>query len=116
TIEAASHEQVAGLILEAAFPSIRTVARYYAFSLPVDYFLNSRFDSLSKIPDLHIPIAFVHAKRDPVIPFYLGRQLFEAAAEPKRFFSVDGEIHEGAMLALGLEQAKQLREFLFTKH
>lgn len=115
TVDAASQERVGGLILEAPFPSVRAVARYYAFSLPVDYLLSSRFDSASKIPQIRVPIAVVHGKRDPVIPFDLGQHLFEAAVGPKKFFSVDAEVHEGALMALGLEQTKQLREFLFNK-
>jgi hypothetical protein len=116
TVEIASQEAVGGIILEASFPSARAVARRHMFSLPVDYFLSTRFDSLSKIRKVRAPIAFVHGKHDPVVPFDLGRQLFDAAPEPKKFFQVDAEIHEGALMALGLSRTKELREFLFSRH
>ncbi len=115
TIDAASSEDVGGVILEAAFPNVRAVVRRYT-RMPLDYLLSSQFDSLSKILHVHAPIAFVHATRDPVIPFDLGQELFQAAAGPKKFFSVIGEIHEGALMALGLEQTKQLRDFLVRPH
>jgi fermentation-respiration switch protein FrsA (DUF1100 family) len=117
TVEIASRETVGGVILEAPFTSVRGVARHYMFSMPVDYLLSSRFDSLSKIQQVHAPIAVVHGKRDPVIPFELGQRLFDAAAVPKKLFPVAAEIHEGALMALGEERTKELREFLFNgKH
>ncbi|MDK2974980.1 MAG: uncharacterized protein PWP08_1351 [Methanofollis sp.] len=36
------------------------------------------------------PVLIFHAPADPVIPFADGRALFEAAAEPKEFFSFNG--------------------------
>lgn len=80
--------------------------------MPVDLLLRSRFDSLAKIPRIQAPIAIVHGKRDPVIPFSLGQQLFDAATGPKRFFAVDAEIHEGALMALGDARTRELRDFL----
>jgi len=113
TVEVASQQSVAGVILEAPLPSVRTLARHYAFSLPIDYFLSARFDSLSKIHNVRAPIVVVHGKGDPVIPFDLGQRLFNEASEPKRFFPVDAEIHEGVLMALGISRTKELREFLF---
>jgi uncharacterized protein len=109
TVDVASQDSVAGVILEAPLTSVRTLARHYAFSLPVDYFLSARFDSLSKIQNLRVPVAVVHARRDPVIPFDLGQELFNAAHEPKRFFPVDAELHEGVLMALGISRTKELQ-------
>jgi fermentation-respiration switch protein FrsA (DUF1100 family) len=113
TVELASREPVAGVILEAPFTSIRAVARHYMFSIPFDYVLKSRFDSLAKVLKLSAPVAVVHGRRDKVIPFDLGMQLFDAIPGTKKFFPVEAEIHEGALMALGSERTKELREFLF---
>ena len=115
-MEVASREDVAGIILEAPFPGIRELARSYTFSIPVDYLLSARFDSDSKIRAVQSPIAVIHARKDPVIPFVLGQRLFDTASDPKEFFAVEGEIHEGALMALEVEQMRQLREFLFKKN
>jgi fermentation-respiration switch protein FrsA (DUF1100 family) len=114
TVDAASQEPVGGIILEAPFTNIKDVARHYMYSMPVDYLLSSRFDSLSKITQVHAPIAVVHGERDPVIPFELGRQLYSAAAAPNKFFPGQAEIHEGALMALGIERTRELRDFLFS--
>ena len=115
TVEVAGHEPVAGIILEAPFPSVRALARSYTFSIPLDYFLSARFDSASKIGFIKVPIVVVHGKADPVIPFALGRQLFEGATSRKQFFAVEAPIHEGAMMALGVERTREIREFLFSE-
>jgi fermentation-respiration switch protein FrsA (DUF1100 family) len=85
-------------------------------SIPFDYVLKSRFDSLAKVSKLSAPVAVVHGKRDPVIPFKFGMQLFDAIPGAKKFFPVDADIHEGALMALGSERTKEIREFLFHNH
>lgn len=116
TIDVASEETCGGIILEAPFPSVRAVARRYMFSLPVDYLLGARFDSISKIPNVRAPIAVVHAKGDPVIPFVLGQQLFDAATSRKKLFPVDAPEHEGVLMLLGGQRTRELREFLFPEN
>jgi len=115
TLDVASQEQVAGILLEAPFPSVSALARAYTFSVPFDYFWTSRFDSLSKLRSIRVPVAVVHGTKDPLIPFALGQQVFDAAHEPKRLFAVEAEIHEGALMALGLERTGELRRFLFRE-
>lgn len=112
TVDLASHEPVAGVILEAPFPSVSIFARRLAFSFPIDYFLRSHFDSLSKISSIHAPIVVVHGRGDPVVPFDLGQQLFNGIPGRKKFFPANGEIHEGALMALTPTQILELRDFL----
>jgi fermentation-respiration switch protein FrsA (DUF1100 family) len=111
TIDFASHEAVAGIILEAPFPSSRAVIRRFAFSLPIDYLLKDRFNSLSKVANVHSPIAVVHSRGDPVVPYELGQQLFAGIEAPKRFFSVEEAVHEGALMSLRQSDLKEIRSF-----
>ena len=78
-----------------------------------DRVLVMRIPTEEKIGRIHVPIAIIHARNDPVLPFDLGVELFDSANEPKRFFEVGGEIHEGAIMGLGLEKLDELKEFLF---
>lgn len=113
TVDVAAQEPVAGVILEAPPTSAGAVARWHMFSIPVDLVMRARFDSLSKIHNVRAPIAIVHAKADPVVPFAFGQQLFDAAAAPKKLFAIDAELHEGAIFALGYARTQELRRFLF---
>jgi len=115
TIDLASSETVGAVILEAPFTSLGAVARRRAFGLPVDYILTTRYDSLSRVHSIRAPVAVIHANRDPVIPFELGMALYRQLPDPKRFFEVEGELHEGALLGLGLERTRQLKEFVLPR-
>ncbi len=112
SVDLASEERVGGLILEAPLTSVAGVARRI-FGLPMGWILRTRYDSIGKIGRIRFPIAIIHAQDDPVLPFDLGAELFDAANEPKLFFAVDGEVHEGAIMGLGLEKLGELKEFLF---
>jgi hypothetical protein len=114
-IDLAAHETVRAVILEAPFTSMGAVARRHAFGLPIDYILTTRYDSLSKAHAIRVPVAVIHANRDPVIPFELGMDLYREFPGPKRFFEVQGEIHEGALLALGVERTRELKEFVLPR-
>jgi hypothetical protein len=52
--------------------------------LPVRWLVRDRFDNLSRIAGLRVPLLLVHGERDDLIPVALGRTLFAAAAGPKR--------------------------------
>jgi len=114
TVHVAVKEKVGGIILEAPFTSVRGMVRWYIHSLPFDYFLSARFDSLSKISKVRVPVAIVHAKGDSVVPFFLGQQLYDQATDPKKFFPIDAALHEGALMALGLARTRELRAFLWN--
>jgi uncharacterized protein len=113
TVDIAASEPVAGVILEAPFTSVAAVARKFTWTLPFRLFVSTKYDSLSKIAQIRAPLVIVHATRDPVIAYEFGRVLFEAAGQPKLFFEVQGQLHEGAIMGLGLEDLRRMRQFLF---
>ena len=112
TVDLASKVPVGGVILEAPFTSVPAMVRG-RFRIPLDWFLETRYDSLSKIADIGVPVVFVHDRRDPIVPYALGLALFDATPEPKKLFTLDAEIHEGAIMGLGFARIAELREFLF---
>ncbi len=82
-VELARHNAVRALVLEAPYTSIPDVgARHYPF-LPVRALSRDRFENLAKIAAVRAPMLFIHGARDNVIPFDIGRRLFDAAPEPK---------------------------------
>jgi uncharacterized protein len=83
-----------GTIVEGTFTSIPEVAATMAWGwVPVGPFITQRFESLKKVASIGSPLLVVHGSNDSVIKPALGRKLFEAAAEPKRFVLVDGGSH-----------------------
>jgi fermentation-respiration switch protein FrsA (DUF1100 family) len=92
-VQLAAAHPVAALALEAPYTTMVDVARYHYGWLPVQLLLLDRFDSLDTIAKVHAPLIIIHGDADPIIPFALGKRLFDAAPEPKRFVAIPGGTH-----------------------
>lgn len=90
----ASTNKVAAIVLEAAFPSLVKVAKYWVSFFPISFFLIDRFETERSIRSVQAPILMIHGTADRNIPIDLGRQLFELAPEPKKFVRIDGGGHD----------------------
>ncbi len=55
--------------------------------------MQAQFNSLAKIRNYHGPLLQSHGTSDRLIPYPMGRQLFEAANEPKQFVAIPGGNH-----------------------
>ncbi|HKG21296.1 MAG TPA: alpha/beta hydrolase, partial [Blastocatellia bacterium] len=69
-------------------------------------------DSRAKIASARCPKLFIHSPVDEVVPYKLGRDLFEAAPEPKRFYEVQGAPHNETYIVGGRAYLEALRGFL----
>ena len=112
-IDLATRVNPAGLIVQSSFTSAGDMAAKLMPFLP-RFLLHTRMDSLSKIASVHCPKLFVHSRADEVIPYELGRKLFEAAAEPKEFYEVRGAPHNSTYLIGGKQYFEALRRFIET--
>jgi fermentation-respiration switch protein FrsA (DUF1100 family) len=81
-----------GLVLWNTFSSLPDVA-FNLVHLPVGLLMRTKLDSRAKIGDYHGPLLQTHGDADQVIPYKLGRKLFDAANEPKRFVPIPGGGH-----------------------
>lgn len=113
-VELARRAPPDGLILEAPMLSVREMARVVAPFLPVGALISTKYDSLSKIGAVHVPLLILHGDRDEVVPYAHGKRLFAAANEPKRFYTIAGSGHNDTYMAGGEEYATALREFLLS--
>jgi uncharacterized protein len=83
-----------GTIVEGTFTSIADVAATMRWGwLPIGTLITQRFDSLKKVASIGSPLLVVHGSDDSLIKPDLGRKLFDAAAQPKRFVLVEGGSH-----------------------
>lgn len=111
-IDLAAHRAIAGIIAEATFSSASDMARRMLPIPGIGWIVRSRFDSTAKIRELRIPILFMHGNADEVVPFELGRRLFEAANEPKVFWEIPGATHNDTSVVGGQEYYRRITEFL----
>ncbi len=109
--ELARQRPVAGLILEAPFPSVAAVARGAFRGLPAHLFVRARFDLARRLREVHVPVLVLHGERDTVIPVDLGRAVFAAAGEPKEFVAIPGANHNDLHLVGGETYYQALLQF-----
>ncbi len=88
-IHLAAEKKAGALIAEGAFTKGRDMARRIYPFLPAFLFSDS-YNSLAKIRKIAAPKLFIHSKNDEIVPFALSEQLYNAAAEPKRFQELFG--------------------------
>jgi fermentation-respiration switch protein FrsA (DUF1100 family) len=92
-VELGSRRPHRALILVSTFTSIPDMAQAVYPWLPVRWLVRNRFDSLKKISRCHQPLFQAHGTADRVVPFRQGLRLFEAANEPKEFFTMPNYDH-----------------------
>jgi uncharacterized protein len=91
--EIAQNKKFAGIILESPFTSmIDTGYDKYPF-LPVKLLLKDKYESNKKIKNINSPILIMHGKIDNIVPFYMGKKMYELANEPKYFYFSDYDNH-----------------------
>jgi fermentation-respiration switch protein FrsA (DUF1100 family) len=92
-VQLAAEHHVRALMLRSPYSSIADVAAIQLPYLPARWLVHDRFDSLAKIGLNQAPLFIFHGANDRLIPIALGRRLFEAAAEPKTWLTIDGAGH-----------------------
>lgn len=92
-VDLAARDGARGLVLESTFTSLPDVAARVYFWLPVRLLMRTRFDSLSKIGQYRGPLLQSHGDADEIVPYVLGRRLFEAAPGPKWWVTIPGGRH-----------------------
>ena len=100
------------LVLESPFTSVPDMARAVYPFLPLWPFVRTRYDTLSKIGALRVPLLILHGERDEVVPFAQGRRVFEAAPEPKRFYAIRGAGHNDTYVVGGDAYWQALSDFM----
>ena len=110
-IDLASQVEPAGLIVQSSFTSAGDMAATVLPFLPRG-FLRTKMDSVSKVPRVRCPKLFIHSRTDEVVPFELGRRLYEAAPEPKEFYEVKGAPHNSTYIVGGKSYFEALRSFI----
>jgi fermentation-respiration switch protein FrsA (DUF1100 family) len=68
-----------GLILRSTFSSLVDTASYHYPWLPVGMLLIDRYPSAERIAHVTCPVLVLHGNVDTIVPFELGKRLFEAA-------------------------------------
>ncbi len=111
-VELALKEKCRALILETPFTSILEMGKTLYPFLPVSLLLKTKYDSLSKIRNIKVPILIMHGDKDDLVPFEHGKRLYDIANEPKEFYTIPGAGHNDTHIVGGDEYFDVIRNFV----
>ena len=98
-----------GLILETPFTSMIDAAKIFYPYIPVGLLLKDKFDNKSKIKNISIPVLIMHGEVDQIVPFFMGKKMYEIANEPKYSYFTK---HDNHMMEYDENLIKALNSFL----
>lgn len=97
----ATKRPVASIVLTTPYDSLANVAADIYPFLPVSLLLRHKFDSLSRAAEVKVPVLFLVAEEDRVIPPKHSERLYEAWAGPKTWKVYAGCDHNNVSDAPG---------------
>ena len=107
----ASKHTPAALIVESGFTSVASMGqRFYPF-LPVRWLTYIKYDTKQYVKDITCPVLVAHSSSDEIIPYDEGREIFDAAPDPKIFLEMRGG-HNDGFLVSGPSYVDGLRSFI----
>ena len=102
-IELAVKEKFRAAVLEAPFTCLKDLAKRHYGMAPDFMIKDFLMDNESKIAGLKSPLLIVHGTDDEIVPFSMGKSLFEKAPEPKKFLEIKGAHHNDITLVGGTD-------------
>ena len=98
-----------GLIIESTFTTFADMAREVTW-VPVGALLSQKFDSMSKMAKVSIPVLVVHGVGDRFVPWRFSQALYDATTAKKKLLLVEGGSHNNSMRAGADEYRRALSE------
>ena len=110
-VEIAQNKNFAGLVLESPFTSMSATGKEKYPFLPINILLKDKYESDKKIKNIKIPILIMHGKVDNIVPFYMGKKMFDLANSPKYSYFSDYDDH---MMNFDKNLLIALKEFIYS--
>ena len=92
-IDLAKDHKFAGIILESPFTSMLELSRKYYPWAPSKLLLKDKYETDKKIKKIFSPILILHGKKDKIVPFEMGEELFKKANNPKYNYFIENDGH-----------------------
>jgi len=107
--EIAQNKNFAGIILESPFTSMVDAGKNKYPYLPVRLLLKDKYESNRKIKNIKSPILIMHGKVDNLVPFDMGKKMYELANEPKYYYFSEYDDH---MMEYNEKLLQVLKDFI----
>jgi uncharacterized protein len=107
----ARHRSPAALVLESTFTRAADVANFHYRFSPGDLILGDAYDTAAHLARIRCPVLVIHSPEDEIVPYALGKQLYEEASAPREFLEIHGS-HNGGFIQSQDRYAYGLRRFI----
>ena len=105
----AQNKKFAGIILETPFTSMTDAAKNFYPYIPVNLLLKDKFDNKKKMKNINIPVLIMHGEVDQIVPFFMGKKIYEISKEPKYSYFTK---HDNHMMEYDEKLINALNSFL----
>ena len=112
-IEVALKRKTICLIIESTFTSMKDMAKTIPPFFILSPFLPLHYNNISKIANVSVPTLILHGEDDDIVPFSMGKELFEKALEPKSFLPIQGAGHNDTYVIGGEDYLDAIVNFIF---
>ena len=108
-IEVGQNKDFAGVILETPFTSMVDVGKNKYPFFPVSLLLKDKYESDKKIKNIKSPILIMHGEADKIVPFWMGKKIYQLANEPKYSYFTKYDDH---MMEYNEKLLNELKKFI----
>jgi len=108
-VEIGQNKDFAGVILESSFTSMIDVGKTKYPFFPVRLLLKDKYESDKKIKNIKSPILIMHGEGDRLVPFWMGKKMYELANEPKYSYFSKYDDH---MMEYNEKLLNELKKFI----
>ncbi|MDC1154994.1 alpha/beta hydrolase [Candidatus Pelagibacter sp.] len=105
----AQNKKYAGVILETPFTSMVDAAKIFYPYIPVSLLLKDKFENYKKVENIKLPILIMHGEVDQIVPFSMGKKIYEISNEPKYSYFTKYDNH---MMEYDKKLVSALKSFL----
>lgn len=111
----AQQRKINGLILVTPLTSGKDQATASGLGL-ISFLAGNAFDNRMKIRQVSCPVLIIHGTSDQVIPYSMGKQLYETANDPKRFVTIPGAGHNNLSTEYSNQYWPTIFQFIAPKN
>ena len=109
--EIAQNSNFAGVILESPFTSMIDAAKNKYPFFPIRFLLKDKYESDKKIKNIKSPLLIMHGEADKIVPFWMGKKMYDIANEPKYSYFTKYDNH---MMVYDENLLIMLKKFIYS--
>ena len=87
---------------------VEAAKNFYPY-IPVCLLLKDKYENQKKIKSINIPVLVMHGEADKIVPFWMGKKIFDLANNPKYSYFTKDDDH---MMEYDSNLVSMLNDFL----